>query len=141
MVVPGEDLAYRWTKNDSTLKEQKKAEWNKYGIDDAYAFDDEMGNPVKFIELETEEDFLEKLASVFNQDYTFDRRISMPLNLTDEEFLLLAKSAHEADQTINTFISNLLEQHIEEFKAKSQNNLSLISKTEHSHNKSVVSSF
>lgn len=37
-----------------------------------------------------------------------DQRETIPLFITDEEFLILAKAAHEADITFNQFLNKIL---------------------------------
>lgn len=41
---------------------------------------------------------------------------TISLDLTDEEFIFLAKGAHEADMTFNDFINKLLLEHIKEIE-------------------------
>jgi hypothetical protein len=55
------------------------------------------------------EDFLEKATAIFNGDSSFDTRISMPIDIEDDVFLILAKVAHEKDITFNQYIQELIE--------------------------------
>jgi hypothetical protein len=41
---------------------------------------------------------------------------TVEVELTDEEFLHIAKRAHELDITFNKMVSKILEEHIEELK-------------------------
>ena len=66
--------------------------------------DDEFWLPV---ELELEEDLLEKLEAIWNND-TYDDRILIPLDVTDADLFLIMKAAHLRDQTLNEFIMDAL---------------------------------
>ena len=59
----------------------------------------------KHIDLEVEEDVLEKLDGVINKK-DFDKRIIIPLYLTNEEELLLHRAAHELKQSTNDFVNH-----------------------------------
>jgi hypothetical protein len=41
---------------------------------------------------------------------------TIEVGLTDEEFLYLAKRAHEQDITLNQLVNNILLQHLEDLK-------------------------
>jgi len=47
---------------------------------------------------------------------------TIDIELSDEEFLRLAKLAHEHDVTFNQLVSGLLRAHIEELKVKTNEN-------------------
>ena len=49
---------------------------------------------------------------------------TIQVNLTDEEFLHIAKLAHELDITINQMVAKILEQHILEQEKQSDKNRS-----------------
>lgn len=44
--------------------------------------------------------------------YNDDDTVNIPLDLSDEEFLYIAKAAHELDITINEFMTQTIESHI-----------------------------
>ncbi len=46
---------------------------------------------------------------------------TVEVDLTDEEFLHIARLAHELDITFNQMVSKILEQHIEELKCGTHN--------------------
>jgi hypothetical protein len=78
---------------------------------------DQAWDDVKYIDLETDEDFLTKAqAIVANEDY--DTRISVPLTLPDDEMLILMKMAHERDVTFNQLCADIIEQGIAEMTAE-----------------------
>lgn len=69
----------------------------------------------QLIELETEEDILEKAEAIFN-GVPYDSRIVIPVDITDKDFLLYAKAAHKLDITINEFMERAIREMIEKVK-------------------------
>lgn len=68
---------------------------------------DEAWDSVKFVDLETEEDFLDKVRAIIaGEDY--DTRVDMPLRLDDDQLFELMKRAHEQDITLNQLIESIL---------------------------------
>lgn len=101
-----DETIYRYLSPD--FKEKYLRECEVKDVDPAIAFDD-----VRFIDLEVEEDFLEKGKALF-ANKPFDKRIQIPLELSDEEFNSLAMMAHENDITINKMIEKILLKMIKE---------------------------
>jgi len=95
-----ETRPYRWL--NESHKQAMFDEAEARGVDRDNAWDD-----VKWIDLETEEDFLEKAGAILNGE-KFDTRIQVPVDLSDEEFLALARLAHEKDITVNAMIESIL---------------------------------
>jgi hypothetical protein len=50
-----------------------------------------------------------------------DNMETVEVDLTDEEFLHIAKLAHEQDITFNQMVSKILEEHIEQLKRGTHN--------------------
>ncbi len=79
----------------------------------------ELGNQawddIDYIDLETEEDFLEKMAAIVAGE-TYDTRVSIPVDFTDDELLTYMKLAHERDMTFNQFVEEALRSMLDEFK-------------------------
>jgi hypothetical protein len=76
---------------------------------------DEAFEGADYVDLETEEDWLEKASAIASgEDY--DTRVSIPLDFTDEELLTYMKMAHEHDMTFNQFVEEALRTAIEEHK-------------------------
>lgn len=99
--------SYRLTNPD--YLDAYKASVEEHGIDDV-AYDD-----VKFIDLETDEDWLEKAQAIFlGMDY--DTRVSMPVDFTDAELLTYMKLAHEKDMTFNQLIEEALREAMKNFE-------------------------
>ena len=62
---------------------------------------------VNFVDLETDEDFLEKAhAIVAGEDY--DTRVSIPLELPEDVMFELMQQAHEQDITFNQHMENIV---------------------------------
>lgn len=100
--------AYRWIHPD--YKETHDDEAAERGVDRLQAWDS-----VKYVELETSEDFLTKCqAIVAGRDY--DIRVSVPLDIPDEDLLKFMLAAHERDMTFNAFVEEALRHAIEEAK-------------------------
>ncbi len=72
---------------------------------------------VPWIDLEVQEDFLEKSKAIQAVE-EYDTRIIVTLNLEEEELLTLFKLAHEADMTFNQFVEKFLIETIERLKTE-----------------------
>ena len=83
-------------------QEAYKQEAINRGIDADQAWDD-----IKWVDLETEEDFIEKASSMFN-GVTFDTRIQVPIDLDNDTMLKLAMEAHKRDITLNKMVEEVL---------------------------------
>ena len=79
-------------------------------FNDAYKDVDEntqAWDDVNWIDLESIEDFVEKASAIVaGEDY--DTRVSIPINLPEDELMVLFKLAHEADMTFNDFVEQVL---------------------------------
>jgi len=69
--------------------------------------DDEAWDCVKFVDLDTEEDFLEKATAIVNGE-KYDTRVQVPLTLPDDVLFELMKRAHEQDITLNQLVEQVL---------------------------------
>ena len=104
------DRSYRL--NNPVFNDARRQECASRGLDPDEAYDG-----VKFVDLETVEDFLEKATAIINgEDY--DTRVSIPLELPDDMLFLLMKQAHEQDITLNEHMENVLKMAIEDLGAK-----------------------
>ena len=70
---------------------------------------------VEWIELETDEDFLEKSKAMFNGDY-WDTRIQVPIDLDNDTILQLAMEAHKRDITLNNMIEIILQEVVDKHR-------------------------
>lgn len=78
--------------------------------DDSNAWDG-----VSWVDLETDEDFIEKTAAIM-KGVEYDTRISIPLTLTDDELLVLFKLAHAADVTFNEYVARVVQEQLDREK-------------------------
>jgi hypothetical protein len=87
---------YRWIQEDFRDLEQSNRSWagTEYSL------------------LEVAEDILDKAdAIVEGRDY--DSRVRVPLDLSDEDFMFLAKAAHDRDITLNAMVEQVLKAALE----------------------------
>jgi macrodomain Ter protein organizer (MatP/YcbG family) len=96
---------YRWIDPDHKDAFYKEAKKRK--VDPDQAWDD-----VKWIDLEMEEDFLEKAAALFNGEEC-DTRVKIEFDLDDRSILQLATEAHKRDITLNKMIEIILQEVID----------------------------
>lgn len=79
----------------------------------------EAWDNVEYVDLDVEEDFLEKAEAIVN-DVEYDTRVKVPVNFTDEELLTYMKMAHERDMTFNEFVEEALRYAIEDAKIQQE---------------------
>jgi hypothetical protein len=92
--------AYRWINPDYKL--EFDAESVDRGVDAEEAWDD-----LKYVLLETTEDFFDKMTAIYEgEDY--DTRVQVPLTLDDDQMFELMKMAHAEDITLNQLVERLL---------------------------------
>jgi hypothetical protein len=91
--------AYRLTNPDFIKARETETENRGMG--------DEAWDDVQYIDLDVEEDMLEKVhAIVAGEDY--DTRVQVPLELDDDLVFELMKLAHERDITLNKYVEEIL---------------------------------
>ena len=92
--------AYRLINPDYVKKNKKESK--KRNVSRKEAWDD-----VDYVDLETDEDFLEKAQAIVDgTDY--DTRVQVPLDLDDDTMFQMMKMAHERDLTLNKFVEDVL---------------------------------
>ena len=75
--------------------------------DPALEADKQAWDDVDFVDLESDDDFIQKgLAIKAGEDY--DTRVSIPLDLPDDALFMLMQQAHEQDITFNQHMENIL---------------------------------
>lgn len=94
---------YRWINPE--WRDEYIDESESRGYDYRVAWDD-----VTYIDLDVDTDFLDKAKAIFNGEYDFDKRIVIPIDISDADFCFHAKKAHEMDITFNEYINYCLEQ-------------------------------
>lgn len=103
---------YRWI--EPCVFDKFKEECNVRGVPFANAWDN-----LDWYDLEVMDDFLEKAHAIFIGK-EFDKRVSVPLDLTDEEILHLALEAHKRDITLNKLVETLLTEAINRHKLSTE---------------------
>ncbi len=94
------ERSYRWTHPEFVKSYRDEAQRREVDGDQAW-------DHVKFVDLETREDMLEKAkAIVSGKDY--DTRVSIPVNIPDDVLFTLMKSAHERDITLNQLFEEIM---------------------------------
>lgn len=76
---------------------------------------DEAWDSVKFVDLEVDADWLAKAEAIVD-GLDYDTRVSIPIELPDEELLYLFKMAHERDMKFNDFVEDILKQALEKYE-------------------------
>jgi hypothetical protein len=100
--------AYRLINPD--FKDAHSAESNDRGVLENQAWDD-----VDYVDLDTDEDFLEKARAII-ADEDYDTRVKVPVDFSDEELLKYMTMAHERDITFNQLVEEALREAIEKYK-------------------------
>ena len=92
--------AYRMINPDFQKKAKKEA--RKRDVNKDNAWDD-----VNYIDLEVDDDFIQKCLSI-KAGENYDTRVSVPLELDDDQLFELMRIAHEQDITLNYLVENIL---------------------------------
>ena len=95
-----EPKPYRYINPEYRMSYETEAEDRH--VDPNVAWDD-----VKWVDLETEEDFAEKASKMF-VGQPFDTRIQVPVELDNDTLLKLTMEAHKRDITLNKMIEEIL---------------------------------
>ena len=72
---------------------------------------DEAWEDVQYVDLDVEEDWLEKARAIVAGD-DYDTKVQVPIDFSDEELLRYMKMAHERDMTFNAFVEEALREAI-----------------------------
>ncbi len=98
--------AYRMINPDFQNKVNDEANQRDSNKDNAW-------DGVDYVDLEVDDDFIQKcLAIRAGEDY--DTRVSVPLDIPEQELLRFMKAAHERDMTFNQFVEEALRHAIDE---------------------------
>ena len=101
-----EPKPYRYIDPDYRVSHDTEAK--DRNVDSNQAWDD-----TNWVDLETEEDFIEKATKMF-VGQIFDTRVLVPVDLDSDTMLKLAMEAHNRDITLNQMVEELLKQMISE---------------------------
>jgi hypothetical protein len=103
------DRAYRMINPKNQKKHEKEALARNVNLDEAW-------DEVNYVNLDVVDDFIQKALAI-RAGESYDTRVSMPVDFTDEELLTYMKMAHERDMTFNEFVEEALRCAIEEVEA------------------------
>jgi hypothetical protein len=95
--------------NPAYYKKYKK-ECKRRGVNPNHMWDD-----LEYIDLEMKEDLLSKLVAIMRHE-EYDTRVSIPLDLTEQEILALSLEAHRRNITLNELMTQALELYVEQHK-------------------------
>lgn len=70
---------------------------------------DQAWDEVNYIDLEVDEDFVEKARAIIAGEVEYDTRIQVPIDLPDEMLYNMMKLAHEQDITLNQLVEKVLQ--------------------------------
>jgi hypothetical protein len=120
------DRAYRMINPKNQKKHSKEAESRNVNLNEAW-------DEVDYVDLEVADDFIQKALSI-RAGETYDTRVQVPVDFSDEELLQYMKLAHERDMTFNELVEEALRRALAEVEAgrltrKDAQNFVLESKT------------
>jgi hypothetical protein len=101
--------AYRMIAENKQKKHRKEA--NELGVNLNQAWDD-----VDYIDLDVDDDFFQKALAI-RAGESYDTRVQIPVDFSDEELLQYMKMAHERDMTFNEFVEEALRYALAEVEA------------------------
>ena len=101
--------AYRMIAENKQKKHRKEA--NELGVNLNQAWDD-----VDYIDLDVDDDFFQKALAI-RAGESYDTRVQVPVDFSDEDLLQYMKLAHERDMTFNEFVEEALRYALAEVEA------------------------
>ena len=99
------DRAYRMINPKNVEKHSKEADTKSVLANQAW-------DDVDYVDLDVVDDFIQKALAI-RAGESYDTRVSVPVDFTDEELLKYMKLAHERDMTFNEFVEEALRDAIE----------------------------
>lgn len=99
------DRAYRMINPD--YQEAHRLEAKNFNVDPNEAWDN-----IRWVDLETVNDFVTKSQAI-KSGVSYDTRVEIELDLTEEEISQLMTAAHDADMTVNQYVEYVLQQYID----------------------------
>jgi hypothetical protein len=103
------DRAYRMINPKFQEKHRKEAEMRDVNLNEAW-------DDVDYVDLDVLDDFIQKALAI-RAGESYDTRVSVPVDFSDEELLQYMKLAHERDMTFNELIEEALRHAIKEVEA------------------------
>jgi hypothetical protein len=103
------DRAYRMINPKFQKKHEKEAEARNVNLNEAW-------DCVDYVELDVVADFIQKALAI-RAGESYDTRVQVPVDFSDEELLQYMKLAHERDMTFNQLVEEALRHAISEYEA------------------------
>lgn len=72
---------------------------------------------VDFVDLESDDDFIQKAVAIKNGQQ-YDTRVSIPIELPDDELFALMKLAHERDMTFNQLVEEAISEALYKYETE-----------------------
>lgn len=104
------DREYRWIDPEFREAHDQAARAHSFGLPN------ESMDGRTYIDLEVEEDILEKVSALV-EGRAYDTRVRVPLDIPDDELLKFMLAAHERDMTFNQFVEQALKTAIDSYHA------------------------
>jgi hypothetical protein len=99
--------AYRWFNPNTGAREAYIKAAPAHCENYRQAWDD-----VDFVELDVLDDFIAK-AEAIRDGRDYDDRVTMPIDISDEDFASIARMAHDRDITFNQMVEHILREQID----------------------------
>jgi hypothetical protein len=103
------DRAYRMINPKNVEKHRKEAEHKSVLANQAW-------DDVDYVDLDVDDDFFQKALAIKDGE-SYDTRVQVPVDFSDEELLQYMKIAHERDITFNELVEDALRHAIGEYEA------------------------
>ena len=103
------DRAYRMINPKNVEKHRKEAEHKSELANQAW-------DDVDYVDLDVDDDFFQKALAIKDGE-SYDTRVQVPVDFSDEELLQYMKIAHERDITFNELVEDALRHAISEYEA------------------------
>jgi hypothetical protein len=101
--------AYRMIAENKQEKHRKEAEHKSVLANQAW-------DDVDYVDLDVDDDFFQKALAIKDGE-SYDTRVQVPVDFSDEELLQYMKIAHERDITFNELVEDALRHAIGEYEA------------------------
>jgi hypothetical protein len=97
--------AYRLLNPNFVKKHKKESKRRDVNFDEAW-------DEVNYIDLEVDDDWIQKALSIEAGEVDYDTRVSVPLTLDRDQMYELMSMAHERDMTLNQLVEFVIRQEI-----------------------------
>jgi hypothetical protein len=101
--------AYRMIAENKQEKHRTEALARDVNLNEAW-------DDVEYIDLDVDDDFIQKALAI-RAGESYDTRVQVPVDFSDEELLQYMKLAHERDMTFNELVEEALRHAISEYEA------------------------